>query len=53
MRSKKKSKVTWRQMKMDNEWVNNEIKIKIKSYLATNENGHITVGNLPAWFQKL
>ena len=29
-------------MLLNNEWVNKEIKEKIKKYLETNENGHIT-----------
>ena len=31
---------------LNNEWVNNEIKEKIKEFLETNENEHTTVQNL-------
>ena len=33
-------------MLLNNEWVNNEIKEEIKSYLETNENENITTLNL-------
>ena len=34
------------QVKLNNEWVNNEIKEEIKEFLETNENEHTTVQNL-------
>ena len=33
-------------MLLNNEWVNNEIRKKIKTYLETNENEHTTTQNL-------
>ena len=33
-------------MLLNNEWVNNEIKEEIKSYLGTNENKHTTTQNV-------
>ena len=33
-------------MLLNNEWVNKEIKEKIKKYLETNENEHTTTPNL-------
>ena len=39
---------TWmlNNMLLNNEWVNNEIRKKIKTYLETNENEHTTTQNL-------
>ena len=34
------------QVKLNNEWVNNEIKEEIKRYLETNENEDTTIQNL-------
>ena len=43
---------TWKlnNMLLNNEWVNNEIKEEIKTYLETNENGNTTTHDL--WSQQ-
>ena len=43
-----KSKNMWRlkNILLNNKWVNEEIKVKMKNHLETNENGNTTLQNL-------
>ena len=48
LKNNEKQEKTWklRNMLLNNEWVNNEIKEDIKRYLETNENEDTTIQNL-------